>query len=85
MRIDAVGRPGHFANLGPGQCFFYDLDGHNTFAISSADQDNRSAASVFSKDNGERLPWIAVGGRPAEYRALDPQRDRSARTSKRAV
>jgi hypothetical protein len=76
MRIDAVGRPGHFANLGPGQCFFYDLDGHNTFAISSADQDNRSAASVFSKDNGERLPWIAVGGRPAEYRALDPQRDR---------
>jgi hypothetical protein len=64
MHVEAIGQPGRLADIEPGQCFFFESRGMPVFAISTADDHGHKAAIVFSREGGDRLPWVATGGLP---------------------
>lgn len=71
MLVEAVGTPVAVSALQPGQCFFFGRDGIAAFAILSTDGQGHNAAAVFSHEEGERTPWIAIGGLPSTVLLVD--------------
>lgn len=64
MHVEVIGQSGRLSDLEAGQCFFFESRGKTTFAIYTVDEHGHKAALVFSREGGDRLPWVAVGGLP---------------------
>jgi hypothetical protein len=64
MHVEAIGQSARSSDLEVGQCFFFESDGKPTFAIYTGDDHGHKAALVFSREGGDRLPWVLVGGLP---------------------
>lgn len=65
MQIEAIGTTARRGDLSPGDCFFFDDGTQSTFAIWSKEEEGgHTAAIVFSRKGGDRLPWAATSGLP---------------------
>ncbi|RXG96365.1 hypothetical protein [Bradyrhizobium zhanjiangense] len=65
MYVEAIGVLAGQSELNAGDCFFFDDRGRTIFAICTKEGEGRhKAAVVFSREGGDRLPWIATGGLP---------------------
>ncbi|MCK1733914.1 hypothetical protein IVA79_08085 [Bradyrhizobium sp. 138] len=82
MQIEAIGTAARRADLIPGDCFFFHDGKQSAFAIWSKEEEGgHTAAIVFSREGGDRLPWAATAGLPHTILLTRPLLLRSDPTS----
>ncbi|MGY4351241.1 hypothetical protein ACVWXM_007734 [Bradyrhizobium sp. GM7.3] len=65
MEIESIGTAAKLADLSPGDCFFFNEGERPAFAIWSREEEGaHTAAIVFSREGGDRLPRALTAGLP---------------------